>query len=124
MRHAILPAHVFEGTDILTNPAPANLMTLVQNWFGSAGLHPTRVSTCNSLSVILRLVAVGAGVTVLPTAILPTEPRASGLRILRAQPEIPRQRFFAAYLADKSGHGLRTSITLARQAIAKSTLLA
>ena len=110
--------------DILTNPAPANLMTLVQSWFASAGLHPSRVSTCNSLSVILRLVAAGAGITVLPTAILPTEPNAAALRVLRTQPEIPRQRFFAAYLADKAGHGLRTSIGLARQAIAKSALLA
>lgn len=119
----VTPADLVDQ-DILTNPAPANLMTLVQNWFGSAGLHPSRLSTCNSLSVILRLVAAGAGIAVLPTAILPTEPNASELRILRAQPEIPRQRFFAAYLADKSGHGLRTAITVARRAVAKSALLA
>ena len=45
----LLPYQVF------TQPEPSILMTLVMNWFGSAGLEPQRLGTCNSLSVILRL---------------------------------------------------------------------
>jgi DNA-binding transcriptional LysR family regulator len=110
--------------DIITNAAPANLMTIVLNWFGSAGLRPARLSTCNSLSVMLRLTAAATGVAILPTAILQTDPEMAHLRVLQAQPEIPRQRFYAAYLDEKSGPGLRTAIFLARQAVSASNLLA
>jgi len=119
----VTPADLAEF-DVLTDPQPSDLMLLVQSWFESAGCHPARISTCNSLSVILRLAAAGAGVALLPIAILPTEPEAGRLRVLRAQPEVARQRFFAAYLIEKAGPGVRAVLATARQVIARSTLLA
>jgi DNA-binding transcriptional LysR family regulator len=110
--------------DILTNPEPSNLISIIEHWFATAGLRPSRLGTCTSLSVILRLAAAGAGVTVLPTTILPLDPAAAGLRVLRTRPAVPREQFFAAYLADKYGPGLTTAIKLARQAVAASNLLA
>lgn len=122
-----LPKHVtprdLVDQDILTNPDPSNLMLIVQNWFASADWLPPRLSTCTDLSVILRLAATGAGVAVLPTAILPAKPEAAGLQILQTRPVIPREQFFAAYLGDKSGSGLRTTIKLARRSISDSKLL-
>jgi len=119
----VTPADLAEH-DVLTNPMPSNLMRMVQSWFATNGLHPARVSTCNSLSVILRLAAAGAGIALLPTAILPTESKSGSLRVLRTQPEVPRQRFFAAYLIEKAGPGVRAVLATARQVIAQSSLLA
>lgn len=123
-----LPKHVTPANlvdqDILTNPEPSNLMSIIEHWFATAGLRPSRLSTCTSFSVILRLAAAGAGITVLPTTILPSDPETAGLRILRTRPAVPREQFFAAYLADKCGPGLETSIKLARQAVNASNLLA
>ncbi len=109
---------------ILTNPAPSNLMQVVQSWFAGAGLSPARVSTCNSLSVILRLTAMGEGIAVLPTAILPTEVEARRLRIVRTRPAIAAQRLFAAYLMDKAGPGVAAVLATARHIIGRSGLLA
>ena len=53
-------------------------MTLLRDWFSTAGLEVARLSTCNSLSVILRLTMAGAGVSLLPTAILPRRSGANG----------------------------------------------
>jgi DNA-binding transcriptional LysR family regulator len=110
--------------DILTNPAPSNLMQLVQSWFAAASLSPSRVSTCNSLSVILRLAAAGTGIALLPTAILRTDAEARQLRVLRTKPAIPSERLFAAYLIDKAGPGVTSILATARHVIAQSRLLA
>ena len=109
---------------IFTNPEPSNLMTLVRDWFSTAGLDVPHLSTCNSLSVILRLTLAGAGVSLLPTAILP-RPRARGaFRVLRAQPKIGHPQLFAAYQLDKAGRGVEAVLDTARRAIARSNLVA
>ena len=107
--------------EIFTNPEPSNLMTLLRDWFASAGLEAARLSTCNSLSVILRLTMAGAGVSLLPLAILPRR-RAEGgsLRVLRAQPQLGRPRLFAAYQLDKAGRTVDAVMGTARRMIARS----
>jgi len=57
--------------EIFTNPEPSNLITLLREWFATAGLEATRLSTCNSLSVILKLTMAGEGVSLLPRPIIP-----------------------------------------------------
>src|SRR6185369_11634004 len=105
--------------EIFTNPEPSNLMTLLRDWFSSAGLEVARLSTCNSLSVILRLTMAGAGVSLLPTAILPR--RGGGLRVLRAQPQLGRPRLFGAYQLDKAGRTVDAVLETARQVISRSS---
>jgi DNA-binding transcriptional LysR family regulator len=106
--------------EIFTNPEPSNLMTLLRDWFSSAGLEVARLSTCNSLSVILRLTMAGAGVSLLPTAILPRR-SSGGLRILRAQPQLGRPRLFGAYQLDKAGRTVDAVLETARQVISCSS---
>ena len=110
--------------EIFTNPEPSNLMTLVRDWFGTAGLDVPHLSTCNDLSVILRLTMAGAGVSLLPTAILPRRRGASGsLRILHAQPRLGRPRLFAAYQIEKSGRRVEAVLDTVRRVIAASNLV-
>jgi DNA-binding transcriptional LysR family regulator len=108
---------------ILTHPEPSSLMMLVLNWFGSAGLEPRHLSTCNDLSVIIRLAAAGEGVSLLPPAILKDELREGSLRILKPRPALVKPRLYAAYQADKAGLGMTTVLETARQVIGRSGLL-
>ncbi len=107
--------------EIFTNPEPSNLMTLLRDWFSTAGLEVARLSTCNSLSVILRLTMAGAGVSLLPTAILPRRRGPGGLRVLRAQPQLGRPRLFGAYQLDKAGRTVDAVLQTARQVISRSS---
>jgi len=96
----------------------------VLNWFGAAGLEPQHLSTCNDLSVILRLVASGEGVSLLPPAILATELRTGALEIFRSRPAIAGSRLYAAYQVDKLRRSVSTVLDTARHVIARSSLLA
>ena len=98
-------------------------MMLVLNWFGSAGLEPQHLSTCNDLSVIIRLTSAGEGVSLLPPAILATELRLRSLQILKTRPEIVRPRLYAAYQVDKAGPGINAVLETARKVIARSGLV-
>ena len=108
---------------VLTHPEPSNLMLLVRNWFGSAGLEPDHLSTCTDLSVIIRLTAAAEGVSLLPPAILATELRLGSLHTLEARPEIARPHLYAAYQVDKIGPGMSTLLKIARDAVGQSSLL-
>jgi DNA-binding transcriptional LysR family regulator len=109
---------------VFTNPEPSNLMTLVRGWFSAAGLEPPRLSTCNSLSVILRLTVAGEGVSLLPTAMLGSEIGSGTLRILKTRPSIVEPRLFFAYQTDKAGRSIDVVSEMAQQVIANANFLA
>ena len=98
-------------------------MDLVHDWFARAGLVVSRLSTCNSLSVITKLTAVGAGVSLLPTAIIESELRSGALRRLTVRPAIATQRLFAAYQAEQAGPGMSTILSTARAILARTEFL-
>lgn len=108
---------------LFTNPEPSRLIDLVRDWFARAGLVAPRISTCNSLSVITRLTVVGAGVSLLPTAILESELRSGALRRLAIRPSLATQRLFAAYHAGQAGPGVETLLAIARAILARTKFL-
>jgi DNA-binding transcriptional LysR family regulator len=105
--------------EIFTNPDPSNLIMLLRDWFATAGLEATRLSTCNSLSVILRLTMAGEGVSLLPKPIIPRGAAGSKLRVLRAQPQVGRPRLFGAYQLDRAGRTVDAIIATARTLAAR-----
>ena len=122
-KRAVRPADLLR-LPIFTNPEPSKLMAVIRAWFGAAGIEVPPLSTCNSLSVILRLTLAGEGVSLLPTAILSKELGTGRLRALGARPAIARSQLFAAYQIDKLGGGALTVIDIARKVIRRSRLLA
>src|SRR5439155_1536657 len=93
---------------IITNPNPSNLYTSITGWFAAAGVQPVRIHTCNSLVIMTRLALEGAGISLLPIAILRKEIRSGALRALTVAPKIPAHRLAVAYRRDAPGPGLRT----------------
>jgi DNA-binding transcriptional LysR family regulator len=91
--HLPLPARVLRPDDlcglaILTNPGPSHLFRAVQDWFAAADVKPERIMTCNSLTIMARLVASGFAITLLPIGILRPELALGTLRLLRTAPQV------------------------------------
>lgn len=121
-RRPIRPADL-APYQLFTNPEPSRLIDLIHDWFASAGLSASRLSTCNSLSVITRLTVVGAGVSLMPTAIIESELRSGALRRLTVRPSIPTQRLFAAYQAEQAGRGIATILSITRAVLSRTGFL-
>ena len=82
---------------IFTNAPPSGLFTTIQTWFGSRGLKPQRLNTCNPLTVIARLANAGTGAALLPREILSLSGEDVDLRILVADPPVPSHNLCAVW---------------------------
>jgi DNA-binding transcriptional LysR family regulator len=109
---------------IITNPNPSNLYTSIAGWFAAAGVQPVRIHTCNSLVIMTRLALDGAGISLLPVAILRKEIRRGALRALTVSPKIPSHRLAVAYRRDAPGQGLRTLSQMIQELTRASDLAA
>ena len=110
---------------IITNPNPSNLYTSITAWFAAAGVQPIRIHTCNSLMIMMRLALEGAGISLLPVAILRKEIRRGTLR--RADGERRRSRrtkLAVAYRRDAPRQGLRTVSQMIQELTRASDLAA
>jgi DNA-binding transcriptional LysR family regulator len=109
---------------IITNPNPSNLYTSITGWFAAAGVQPVRIHTCNSLVIMTRLALEGAGISLLPVAIVRKEIRRGALRALTVAPKIPAHRLAVAYRRDAPGPGLRTVSQMIQELTRASDLAA
>ena len=89
---------------IVTNPSPSHLFSTVRSWFATAGVSPKRLNTCNSLTVMARLAAGGAGISLVPPAIVRDELAAGTLRLLRTAPVLPSHHMMIATRHDAPRH--------------------
>ncbi|CAH1656650.1 LysR substrate-binding domain-containing protein [Chelatococcus asaccharovorans] len=99
------------GLPIFANSPPSGPFTTIQMWFGTRGLKPLRLNTCNPLTVIARLANAGTGAALLPREILRLSGEGLDLRVLEADPPVAGHHLCAmwwdaesageyAYLAD------------------------
>ena len=102
---------------IVTNSPPSTLSGIVQKWLRSGGQDFDRVNSCNSLSLMLRLVRAGHAIAVLPVPILREQLAAGELRVLPAKPEIPPAPYYASYLKEEYGAGIAVIIEIARSVL-------
>ena len=122
-KRPLRPADLADA-QIITNPAPSHLYSSVETWFASAGLAPRRVSTCNSLSIIIRLTSSEFGVSLLPVSILTQEIEAGLLRSLRCKPRIAPHTMYVAYQVDEAGPGIDAVILASREILDRTKMLA
>lgn len=121
--HRRIGPHDLMPFRILTQAEPSNLMTLVMTWFGSAGLEPRRISTCDSISVIARLTVAGEDISILAPAVLAAELRTKQVRILNTVPALVRPRLYIAYQIEKSGPSMQLIASAIRDVVSKSNVL-
>jgi len=108
---------------IITNPHPSKLYSITETWFSAGGVEPYRLSTCNNLHVISRMVAAGMGASILPLPILRSELAAGLLRILPTTPEIPTQRIHVACLRDSVSQGILAVMDTVRRVVDETHFL-
>lgn len=102
---------------IVTNSPPSTLNGIVHKWLHSGGQGFDGVNSCNSLSLMLRLVRAGHAVAVLPVAILREQLAAGELRVLPAKPDISPSPYYASYLKEEYGPGTAVIIEIVRSAL-------
>ena len=80
----------------------------------AAGLEPLRLSICNSVTVIARLVAEGVAIGLLPAKLIEADAAAGRIQPLQVRPAVEHVRLHAAYRAGEGGRAARAVITTAR----------
>ncbi len=106
---------------VLSNPQPSSVYQMTREWFASAGLEPAAVSSCNSLTLMARLIAAGHGIAILPPAIIANELRSGKLRVLQTRPALEPRVMYIAHLGESDTFA--PLIVRARQALRDSRLL-
>lgn len=107
---------------IITNPEPSNLYTTTVGWFAKAGLEAARLSTCNSLTYMVRLAVAGVGVSLLPTAILRAEVDSGLLRVLETEPAVAPHLLAIASRSAPGSPDLSVVRDMAREVASRSEL--
>jgi DNA-binding transcriptional LysR family regulator len=100
---------------IFTNSSPSGLFTTIQLWFGTRGLKPVRLNTCNPLTVIARLASAGTGAAMIPREMIHYAGDDIALRVLEADPPIPSHNLCAMWWTKDAGEESRYLADLAKE---------
>jgi DNA-binding transcriptional LysR family regulator len=99
---------------IITNSPPSTLNAAVRQWLRSGGADFESVNSCNSLSLMLRLVRAGHAIAVLPTSVLREQLATGELRCLPAQPRLPPVPYYASYVNEETGRDTSVVVEIAK----------
>lgn len=102
---------------MVTNSPPSTLNGLVQKWLRSGGFDFDGVNSCNSLSLMLRLVMAGHAIAVLPVPILREQLATGDLRCLPAKPAIPPTPYYASHVKNERGPGTSVVVEIAKSVL-------
>jgi DNA-binding transcriptional LysR family regulator len=108
---------------VITVSQPSSNHTLVISWFRNAGVEPENVSSCNSLSTMLQLVAAGHGVAVMSPAIMKAEIESGLIHTLISKPRLRQQKYLVAHQVERHGSGVDMIVRLTRDMLARSGVL-
>jgi DNA-binding transcriptional LysR family regulator len=125
----------FQGRDVLSpadltqyhlmiSPPSSRLHGTIGRWFAEAGVTPSRVSTCNNVTVTILTVLSGTAIGLLPVRIVRDEVAAGRMRLLRVTPDIPAHRVSICYQTSEVGEGLLAFVTLLKDLIADHQVFA
>jgi len=108
---------------VITVSPPSSNHTLVMNWFRDAGVEPSNISSCNSLSTMLLLVAAGHGVAVMSPAIMKDKISARAIHTLSTAPALRQQEYLVAYQNERHSAGVNTIIHLTAEVLGRIGVL-
>jgi DNA-binding transcriptional LysR family regulator len=108
------------GTRLITLPSPSPLDAITQEWFAQEGLRMPAVATCNDMATVLRLIAGGVGMGIVPLGTAGYELQAGLVRPYRARPELRPLVICAAHQDSVRGPGLDAILAIGEQMIGRS----
>ena len=105
---------------IVTNPSPSPTFSLIMDWFAESKFVPTRLSTCNSVAIIIGLVSAGAAISILPVCIIEEHLRKGSLVALDFTPPLPKVDMFAAFPKTSMNRAIPEIVKLARKILSNT----
>ncbi len=112
------PEHLHDE-ELLTLPAPSTTYSMIETWFGRAGLRAKKQSTCNSMNMIVSLAVANCGISTVPQCIVLHELRSGLLRRIQVQPDLPAHSLYAAYQLSRFKSGLREIVAMGRDEVSR-----
>ncbi|MEO7242658.1 MAG: LysR family transcriptional regulator [Variovorax sp.] len=120
-RHPLRPADL-RLLPILTMPNPSTIHRAISQWFSAASVEPEHISSCNSLALMVRLIAAGQGIAVLPTAMVRAEVASGQLVRLPTSSNIQPGVLVVAFVGP--AHRYRPLVKTISDALRESELVA
>ena len=99
---------------IITNPPSSILHGLVKEWLHLSGYEFNNFSSCNSISLILRLVQAGHVIAALPVPAMRDYLSSGAVRVVESDPPMRNMPYFLSYLQDNPGSGIDEIAALAK----------
>lgn len=107
---------------ILTLPPQSALHEVVTEWFRSGSCRFDQSGHCNSLALIMDLVAAGHGIAILPRSIVQKKLAHGVVQLLTVTPALPKASYFVSYVQEVSHLARNTLIPLARTTLSEAGL--
>jgi len=105
-------AHPFSGKQwtpkdlaelpVFTLPPPSSLYLRTVEWFQTGGCPAGRIGYCNSMALILELIAAGHAVSIMPLPVVRRHLERGVVRALEISTALPTSTYFISYLQDVS----------------------
>ena len=102
---------------IISNPPPSAMFRQITEWFATAGLEPTRIDICTSVTLVTHLVAAGVGIGLLPIKMIEPQVASGALRILDSIPTVEYGRVFATFWEGGRTPAVDAVLRLVRQVL-------
>lgn len=112
-----LSAEDLVGYHIMLTPPPSRLHDTVIGWFTAARCMPERLSTCDSLSVIISNVIAGVAIAVVPVSLVRKEIANNLLRRIDARPQLRPHSVSICYQRDWKEDNLAALASIASELI-------
>lgn len=105
---------------IVSNAPPSTLHASAARWLASDGYAFEEYSSCNSLSLMVSLVAAGHAIAMLPASIVRQQVADKTLQVLRATPVVPHVPYYFSYLAHHRSETTTRIFEIAQRILAAS----
>ncbi|MCS0500830.1 LysR family transcriptional regulator [Ancylobacter mangrovi] len=107
---------------LIGSPESARLYATMMNWFAAGGAVPSRVSTCNSLSVTIRMVLASLAIGLLPIRVVAAElERGAAVRVPVTIP-VDAHRVSLCYQVADFGPSLQSVVDVTQELIVEHRL--
>jgi len=108
---------------VLSLPAPSSLHSATVNWFGMHGVPLPDGGTCNSMALIIKLVAAGHGIALVPGPVA-REARDNGsVELLKVRSAAPSIAYYVSYLQELAPVAREKLVPLARKVFSECGLI-
>jgi DNA-binding transcriptional LysR family regulator len=102
---------------IITNPPSSILHQVARQWLQRGGEDFHHLNTCNSLSMIMRLVQDGHALAALPIPVVRENIELGRLKIVDSDPPLAAIEYYISYLTEKESSGIGALVEMARETL-------